>query len=202
MILAVDPGLATCGWAIVTPRTGAIVELGTFTSDREKAFDVSTDRIQRLADQAQLFADVLGRHDCTSVIGEAVTLGGPVHIKLAMSIGLHLSWGVLTELARSRSLPLYEVPPKVWQHEVQPGRKKIDYPSLEAAMTKHVSRAVGAQLACIPKADRNHALDACAIGMLLALQPQLATRVRMPLRITSAQAHGAFPVELRKDVTT
>lgn len=178
MILAVDPGIAKCGWAIVRPGTGAIVELGVLVQDREPAYDVSTDRVQRTATQAALFGELVARHGVTTVIGEAVTLGGPVHVKLAMSIGLHLSWGVLTTLACERGLGLFEVPPKVWQHAVQPDRKKIHYPSLEAAMTKHVGPQVGAQLATIPKAERNHALDACGIGMLLALRPHEATRIR------------------------
>lgn len=181
MILAVDPGLAKCGWAIVRPGSGAIVELGVLAQDRENAYDVSTDRIQRTAVQSLLFGDLVVRHGITTIIGEAVTLGGPVHVKLAMSVGLHLSWGVLTALACDRGLALYEVPPKVWQHAVQPDRKKIHYPSLESAMASHVGPQVGAQLACIAAGNRNHALDACGIGMLYALRPQLATRIAKPI---------------------
>jgi len=179
VILAVDPGLNKCGWAVVRPKTGAIVELGVIVLERENAYDISTDRIQRLAVQAHILAGAVDRHGCDRVIGEAITLGGPVHIKLAMAIGLHLSWGGLTELARSRGLPLFEVPPKVWEHAVQPGRDKIDYDSLERAMAKHVGPQVGGQLACIPEGERNHALDACGIGMLLALEPAKATRIVM-----------------------
>lgn len=179
MILAVDPGLSNCGWAVVRPRTGAIVELGVISSDREAAYDVSTDRIQRLALQAHALAAAVDRHGCDRIVGEAITLGGPVHVKLAMSVGLHLSWGVLTGLAHGRKLPLFEVGPKVWQHAIQPGRKKIHYPSLEQAMAAHVGPQVGAQLMCIEKAKREHALDACGIGMLAALQPQELTRIVM-----------------------
>jgi hypothetical protein len=205
VILAVDPGLSTCGWAVVRPVTGAIVELGFIGSEREAAYDVSTDRIQRLAVQATTLAAVAGRHEVTRIIGEAVTLGGPVHVKLAMSVGLHLSWGVLTELARARGARLYEVRPQVWQDAIQPVRKgkKIDYPRLERAMAEHVGPQVGAQLACIGKADRNHALDACGIGMLLALRPQLATRIVMPAKprvVMSETVITWFPEE-RKDVT-
>lgn len=181
MILAVDPGLAKCGWAIVRPGSGAIVDLGVLALDRENAYDVSTDRIQRAALQSLLFGDLIARHCVTTIIGEAVTLGGPVHIKLAMSIGLHLSWGVLTALACDRGLALYEVPPKVWQHAVQPGRKKIHYGDLERDLAKHVGPQVGAQLMCIAAAQRNHALDACGIGMLFALRPHEATRIAKPI---------------------
>lgn len=177
MILAVDPGLSKCGWAVVRPDTGAIVELGLIASDRDNDYDISTDRIQRLVIQAETLAAVIDRHGCDRIVAEAVTLGGPVHVKLTMSIGLHLSWGVLTELSRARQLPLFEVGPKVWQHAIQPGRKKIHYPSLEAEMVKHVGPQVGGQLLCIAAGDRNHALDACGIGMLAALRPHDATRI-------------------------
>lgn len=177
MILAVDPGIAKCGWAIVRPTTGAIVELGVLVADRDEAYDVSTDRVQRADLQAHFLGMLALRYSVTTIAAEGVTLGGPVHVKLAMSVGLHLSWGVLTTLARERGLDLIEVMPKVWQHAVQPGRKKIHYPSLEAEMAKHVGPQVGAQLLAIPPSERNHALDACGIGMLAALQPQLATRI-------------------------
>lgn len=177
MILAVDPGLSKCGWAVVHPCTGRIAELGVIVENREGVYDVSTDRIQRADRQAVVLGELVARHGCTTVIGEAITLGGPLHVKLAMAIGLHLSWGVIATLARERGLRLFEVPPKVWQHATQPGRKKIHYPSLEKAMAKHVGPQVGGQLACIAAGNRNHALDACAIGMLLALSPELATRI-------------------------
>jgi Holliday junction resolvasome RuvABC endonuclease subunit len=177
MILSVDPGLSKCGWAVVHPKTGRIAELGVIVEGRENAFDVSTDRIQRADRQAVVLGELVTRYRCTTLIGEAITLGGPLHVKLAMAIGLHLSWGVLTALARERGLWLFEVGPKIWQHAAQPGRKKIHYPSLEKAMADHVGAQVGGQLLAIAEGNRNHALDACAIGMLMAVSPELATRI-------------------------
>lgn len=177
MILGVDPGLAKCGWAIVRPGTGAIVELGVLLQEREAGYEVSTDRVHRTVAQASVFYDLIRKHGVESIIGEAVTLGGPVHVKLAMSVGLHLSWGVLSAIAQVRQLDLFEVGPKIWQHAIQPGRKKIKYDELEASMTKHVGPQVGAQLERIAVGNRNHALDACGIGMLLALRPSEATQI-------------------------
>lgn len=177
MILAVDPGLNKCGWAIVQPKDGRVLELGVIVQEREGEIDVSADRQRRVDYQAVILGDLVARHGCTTLIGEAITLGGPLHVKLAMAIGLCSSWGVLTTLARERGMWLFEVPPKVWQHEVQPGRKKVHYPSLEKAMAEHVGPQVGAQLMCIAAGNRNHALDACGIGMLMALSPELATRI-------------------------
>jgi len=177
MILAVDPGLATCGWAIVTPGSGRIRALGVLVQDRDDRYEVSTCRIRRANEQARVLAELVRVHGVTAIAAEAITLGGPLPVKLAMSVGLHLSWGVITAVAVERELELLEVPPKVWQHAVQPGRKKIDYGSLEASMGEHVGPQVGAQLLAIPKADRNHALDACGIGMLAALRPHEATRI-------------------------
>lgn len=177
MILAVDPGLGECGWAVVTPKTGAVVELGVFVSERENAYDISTDRIQRLDRLACTLGAVADRHSITAIAAEGITLGGPPHIKLAMAPALFLSWGVLTELARSRGVPLFEVMPKVWQHAIQPGTKKINYDKLEKAMAAHVGPQVGAQLALINKSLRTHALDACGVGMFAALRPHEATRI-------------------------
>lgn len=177
MILAVDPGLSKCGWAVVEPRTAAIAELGLIVSERDSTLDTSTDRARRIDRQAEILLELVRRHGCDRIAAEGVTLGGPVHVKLAMATGLYLSWGVLTGIARCLGIGLYEVMPKVWQHAVQPGRKKIHYDSLESAMQEHVGPQVGAQLLAIASSNRNHALDACGIGMLAALRPHEATRI-------------------------
>lgn len=177
MILAVDPGLAKCGWAVVAPGTGAIAELGVIASERDNVLAMSTDRARRADRQVEALLEIVRRHGCDRIAAEGVTLGGSVHVKLAMATGLYLSWGGLTGIARCLGLGLYEVMPKIWQHAVQPGRKKIHYDSLFESMTKHVGPQVGAQLLCIAESQRNHALDACGIGMLAALRPHEATRI-------------------------
>lgn len=48
-----------------------------------------------------------------------------------MAISVGLSFGVVTGVAAALGLPLYAVPPKVWQHPVvcrQPGdRRKVEF---------------------------------------------------------------------------
>lgn len=179
MILAVDPGIASCGWAIVTPGTGRVLELGVIASDRDDRFDVTADRARRADRQAEALLELVRRHDCKAIAAESVSIGGPPHVRTTMALSLSLSWGVLVGLARTLGLALYEATPKVWQHAVQPDAgKKIDYDKLFAAMARYVrGQAAAEQLAALRPSHRNHALDAAGVGLLAALRPSAATTI-------------------------
>lgn len=173
MILGVDPGYAKCGWSIVEPRTGRVRALGVIFTEKVAGLDLSTDRARRVAVVSAELANLAAVHECTAIAAES-----PLGYGAAAAVAANmLPWGALILLATLRELNLVEVRAKTWQHAVQPGRKKIDYPSLERSMRAHVGPQVGAQLMCIPDAQRNHALDACGIGMLYALRPEDASRV-------------------------
>lgn len=173
MILGVDPGYAKCGWSIVEPRTARIIELGVIFTEKVTGLDVSTDRARRVAVVGAELGHVALAHQCTAIAAESPLGYGPA---AAVAANM-LPWGALIQLAVVRGLELAEVKAKTWQHAVQPGRKKIDYPSLEREMRRHVGPQVGARLMCIPDSQRNHALDACGVGMLFALRPREAKRI-------------------------
>lgn len=178
-ILAIDPGLATCGWAVVSPTTGTIYELGTIITPPLEGCDEWTDRMRRLNRQADELEAIARRHGCTRIAAEEASLGGPPKARLGMAIALCSSWGAIVGLARSLRVSLFAVPPKVWQHAIQPGAKKINYKTLFAALALHIAAGsdCAAQLRAIKAADQNHALDACGIGILAALRPHLTTRI-------------------------
>lgn len=177
MILAVDPGLATCGWAVVAPSTGEVVDLGVVISPSDPDADDTVDRARREAKQCAALLEVARRHRVTRIVAESVSLGGPPRARLPMALSLSLSWGGLCMLAIALGAELLEVKPKVWQHQCAPGLKRIDYDKLFAAIAAvlRCNPDLTKLLRSIAESDRNHALDACGIGFVGALMPQLAT---------------------------
>lgn len=186
MILAVDPGSRTCGWAIVAPRTARVAALGTIVLDPDDRLAKTADRKRRAEQQADTLRELASEHRITAIAAEAPSLGGPPAARLAMAIALYGSWGLLTMLGRERGVPVIEVPPKTWQRAVQPDgaqaldvgtararSRSIDYDRLEAELAAFVegqaSRALS-DLAAIKVSMRNHALDAVGVGVYASLR--------------------------------
>lgn len=182
MILAVDGGIATCGWAIVEPSTAAIVELGVVCSPHDSDVDETTDRARRLAIQSATFRELATRHHITTIAAEAVSLGANPKARLKMGMCQSLCWGSLVMLALELGASLLEIRPKQWQGAIQDGAKKIDYDKLFADLVTHIQSMPGnadvsEQLESIPKSQRNHAIDGSGIGIFAALRPHLATAI-------------------------
>jgi len=167
VILALDNGLATLGWAVVRPRTGAVVELGFVESPTDPVIDDAIDRARRAFDQAVAVAAIAKRHACRTIVGEAMSFGGPPQARLAMAVSLGLSWGVLVAVAQQTGAEVFAVPPKVWQHSLTgtPDGEPIDYDALFTALVTLIAAPVRGQLDAIPKRHRNHAVDAFGIGL-------------------------------------
>lgn len=193
MILAVDPGIATCGWAVVVPGSGEIVELGSIISPHDSDVDGTTDRARRLALQATELRMIALQYGVTTIAAEAVSLGGPPKARLAMATCLSLSWGSLVMLAVELGAALLEIRPKLWQQAIQDA-KKIDYDKLFADIVAYIAAApwgaaVLAMLYAIAESHQNHAADAGAIGVFAARRPHLANRI---------VARRQFPVERKE----
>ncbi|HVK89495.1 MAG TPA: crossover junction endodeoxyribonuclease RuvC [Kofleriaceae bacterium] len=161
MILAIDPGLAACGWAVVDPATALVAELGVLTTEPDKAIAKSTDRARRAHQLAAQLAELAAVHGCTVLAAEAMLLFGNVNAATAQV----LCWGALLGVAHARGLSVVEVRAKDWQHDVV-GPGKVNYARVEKKLTKHVGPRIGA----IAKNLRTHALDAVAIGLYAALR--------------------------------
>jgi hypothetical protein len=182
-ILALDPGLCDCGWAVVAPRTGKVAALGLIHQDRNPKLDESTCRARRLRHQATALYEIAIAHGCTAIAAEAMSFGGPPKARFSMAISIGLSWGGLAGVAAALELELYEVPPKLWQHAVLDldigARCKVDYDDVFRTLSDFVQRGTAAwsQLSALRGSRRNHALDAVGVGVFTALRPNEATRI-------------------------
>jgi Holliday junction resolvasome RuvABC endonuclease subunit len=178
MILALDPGTANLGWAIVS-SLGSVRSLGVVSQRPDPKLGKSTDRATRVRVQARLIRDLVREHGVTAIAAEAASFNPR---RFTMAVGLCMSIGALTGAAAALDLVLYELPPKRWQHAVldrAPGaRGKVDYDDVFRRLASFVGAGqAGHQLLAIPRSLRNHALDAVGIGIFTALQPDQATRI-------------------------
>lgn len=170
MILAVDPGLATCGWAVVDSRA-RVVDLGVVLSKPNARLGKNDDRVVRARAQATALELVLAEHNCGVLAAEAMSF--PRRVQVAAVQSICLSWGVLVGLASSWEIPIAAVQPKAWEHAVVATEGKVDYEAVSLAIVDYVARFPGpiGKLGAISKGARNHAIDAVGIGLYTALRP-------------------------------
>jgi hypothetical protein len=154
-----------------------------------------------------LYRDLVRRHRITAIAAEAASFNPK---RFTMAAGLCMSIGALTGVAAAPGLELYELPPKRWQCAILgrgPGSKgKIDYGEVERRLIAFLVGAGGTaaeQLAAIPAGQRNHAQNACGVGVFAALRPEEATRIgatrgRVSLRgVEYARAWATSPQPCR-----
>lgn len=165
MILAVDPGYAKCGWAVIRPRTARVVAIGVVLTEQDKRVDKSTDRARRTAFVIGRLQELAKHHACSTIAAEQALQHGAA---AAIAANL-LPWGALTGLAVALGAALHEVPAKLWQHAVMPGCTKIDYEQLERKLGAFVAGQAELELLAIARGHRTHALDAVGVGLLVAL---------------------------------
>lgn len=177
MILGVDPGLATLGWAIVTPESGAVVACGVLVQKPDPKLTKHADRVRRTQVQSSLLSELVAKHSIGAVAAE--TMSFAPRAQAAAKIGIGMSWGSLVGLAAAFGIPLRDVSPKTWQRAVVPadvnaGEKKTDaiaYERVYAELARYVDCAQ--MLADVPQGQRNHALDACGVGVFAAIVPEV-----------------------------
>ncbi len=162
MILALDPGYAHCGWAIVTPRTARVVDLGVWTSECDSALDKSTDRARRLHTLSFFLKELRADTGCTVIAAESALSHGKLNAVLSQA----MPWGALAMLAAVSGAELVEVRAKDWERAVVGGSGKIAYSAVERALASHV----GDRLSHIKPRLHTHALDAVGVGLYCALR--------------------------------
>jgi Holliday junction resolvasome RuvABC endonuclease subunit len=176
-ILAVDPGLATLGWAIVEPGTGDVHTLGVRLSppgDRDVGKNES--RARRLEQHARELVQICIAHGVKRIVAEQVSL--PPRGAIDVHAAAFLTWGMLVGVAIARGLERPRaIAPATWQAAVVPdraARKARGYDAIESALERFVGGGRAAfELAGIPASHRNHALDAVGVGVCWAMRPEL-----------------------------
>ncbi len=176
MILAIDPAIATLGWAVVDPRSCSVVELGVRIARPAEGRPKNDDRLERLDAHADALLAIARRRGCSRLAAEAISLPRAGGIDVAASA--FLTWGMLVGIARALDMPRpAQIAPQSWQRAVVPDaavRKREGYTAIERELAAFVVQGDGAaaeQLRAIAPGNRNHALDAIGVGVFAALHP-------------------------------
>ena len=160
MILAIDTGLRTLGWSLLSSR-GRIHALGALVLDGVEGETVHDGYVRRLEMQIDLIAS---RPAVDLVVAEGLSFARSAKQVASVS----LCWGSLVALCRSSRLPLVAVPPKEWQRALINSKGKVDQRELARRIDRHVRQtalpAAVRQLDELNAASRPHALDAAGIG--------------------------------------
>ena len=173
MILGIDPGLGTFGWARVDG--GRVDSLGLLESKPTKTKDYE----HRAAKQAAVVVDQLA--DVTLVAAESLSF--PRRGR-AGAISLCLSWGVIDGACVARAIPVVRTRPQQWQHACLgdgQGKGRVDYPTLVRDLERYVrlhgtQRAVE-QLEQIPPSKRSHPLDGLGVALWALVRADGVERV-------------------------
>lgn len=185
MILGVDGGIRTFGWAIVAPATGRVEACGVLIQDVDDELSKHADREARADEQAIKLSSIVRGRGITTIAVEEMSFAPKG--SAASKIGIGLSWGVVIGVSRAYGIPRRTIPPKTWQRAIvpaAPGEKRtaaIDYAKVYAELRNYVD--CDRLLEGVAESHRTHALDACGVAIYAALVPEV-TR--------------AFPVERKE----
>ena len=190
MILGLDTGLATFGWATYDESLGELVDLGVVITKPEKNGKVTRDRARRLNPQADLVAEKA--RGCSTVVIEAMSFppgGANAQVSIALSWGAAL--GVVAGMAQRPKV--LTISPQKWQREILPGSERsVDYDALFAAAVAHIRDAHprgSIALEAIKPRDRFHAVDAAMLALVGALNPGACDIIVEPRTIAPASVH-------------
>lgn len=173
MILAIDPGLANCGWAVLRRGTARVIDLGILESKPDKAIAKSTDRGRRTATLVLKLRGIVQQHQCTAIAAEAMLFHGMINAVTS----LLLPWGAIVGLAVCEGIDLIEVEPKEWQHAVLGSNAAVDYQRLSNMLAIYAGDQVGVRMRTIAESKHTHVLDAVGVGLYAALTKRNAVRV-------------------------
>lgn len=175
MILGIDCGTGSFGYALVRTADTAVTDLGALIQEPDKSISSTLDRSLRTRRQVEL-VDSLCTH-VTAIVHEEASYNPRVFLH---NVNLSMCIGALVTYAWCAGIPVYQIPPKRWQQAITGKPGKVDYDDVYRRVEQHVARWQPAmdQLSAIKPRHRNHALDAAGIALCHAIDPTLATRVR------------------------
>lgn len=170
MILGIDTGMATCGWALLDEKAKSFVDLGVVLTKPIKGGAVTLDRARRCNVQAGVLAEKLQNHGVSTIVVERMSF--PPGGANAM-VPIALSWGVVLGLvAMLDPKPrLLTIAPQRWQREILPSAgKAVDYDVLarraaQFLLSRHPN-AARRLTDDIPRAHWSHAIDASMLALI------------------------------------
>lgn len=167
-----DTGTASLGWARMSfPGPPRLLAMGAKVLPPIKGEGLGQGLLRRLWLQGL----GLPLDGVSAVVAEELVFSAK---GITATAAASMCWGMLVGLCLARNLPLYTVRPLAWQRAVLPGKGKVDQGALGARLAAFVGKSPASlDLACVPHADRSHALDAVGIATYGAMRLRTLRRV-------------------------
>jgi len=183
LVIGIDPGFASFGWAMLTPD-GEVVGLGvlrTAPSDKKAKVLASHDNVRRTRELARDFGALLdGRMPGKpeeyqhTPFGQAPSEGGAaVRLIAAESMSfprnasaaskMAMAWGMIVGAATLRDLPLVQASPQTVKKRIC-GDMKASKKDIENAMVARYGQGLFRMLKGVPAGSHEHAFDALAVA--------------------------------------
>lgn len=187
IIIGIDPGFASLGWAIVElgPDTERLITAGvirTQKSAKKRGVLVADDNVRRTREIWQ-HLETLNYHGRAWENAVAVAVEGQSWPRNASNAAkVAMSWGVIVSLAAQHELPIVQSTPMQVKRAVTG-----DGQASKEAVIEGVCRHRGffgkldVVLDGIPKGQREHVADACA-AIISALDSDVVRAARKMLR--------------------
>jgi crossover junction endodeoxyribonuclease RuvC len=166
LVLGVDPGLSSLGYAIVDLKADSVVSLGvvrTKKSDKKRKVLASDDNLRRAREVHKALLAAMGAteplngdFDVAAICVESMSF--PRNSSTAAKIAL--SWGILASIAEQFGLPIVQASPQEIKKKLC-GHADASKEEVEANVrAMYALRADCGLLRDVPKSLREHAWDA------------------------------------------
>lgn len=180
-VLALDPGLATCGATIVlftklgaTPglyQPPAIVGMSLFTSEKtKKKLNVlaSDDNVERMTGLHTWLLGLCNKYECQVMAAESQSW--PRNAGASAKVGM--AWGVIVSLAEQHRLSIAQTSPQAVKQRLC-GSKSASKEEVAGAVNTRMryTQEASDQLLTIPASQREHLYDSAAVGFCAPFHP-------------------------------
>lgn len=181
-VLAIDPGLAHMGWALMRMDGRSLVpeKAGCFVTkkDTRKTLLAREDVVRRGLELSGDLLEIIGGREDSIV---AVCSEGVSQVRNASANGkLLMSWGLITFMARYLSVQLFQIAPMDVKMYIAGKKTASKDDVIKAVKRVTVGKPEFDELwATTKSSDHEHIADAIAVGLAAAQRPEIQALMRM-----------------------
>jgi Holliday junction resolvasome RuvABC endonuclease subunit len=174
VILGLDPGFASLGWALLDcsaqPRCLAG---GVIRTKPDRTAARCDDNVSRCGEIADAIQQIYKEHRFAFVAAEAQSWTRHANADRAVA----QAWGVIAALSEVNGCPVIQLRPQDVKHELT-GSRSTSKGALQNLLEHEVENA-RSMLSALAKSQQNHASDALAVALASLRHPLVQTVKRM-----------------------
>lgn len=167
IVLGIDPGFASIGWALVDTSAGRLLDLGVIRTKPGAARRKCDDNVTRCEEIASGLSELMSDHVVEYVGGRVGLVACEAQSwtrNAGSDRGVAMAWGVISTLAWLHRAPLVQITPQTVKHTLTGKRSasKTEIQTEVGARLEGFAELLGGIRA---KGQREHASDAAAVAL-------------------------------------